>query len=202
MSVPWLIIPVKALAEGKSRLSDVLGPTQRRLLNRRFLDHVLSVAEEFPGAGSTLVVSRDAEVLAMARARKMAALEETEDHGQNAALTQACASLGDRDGRDLLVVSADLPKLSAEDLRAMTQSPAAIAPNEAGTGTNALFATAPHVLPFHFGEGSFSRHREACRHLGLEPVVIKRPGLAFDVDTPEDYARLMGGAGNPSPDLR
>lgn len=199
MSDLWLIIPVKSLAEGKSRLSDVLGPTQRRLLNRRFLDHVLSVAIEFPGGGSTLVVSRDADVLAMARARNIAVLEETEDDGQNPALTRACASLGDRDGRDLLVVSADLPHLSAEDLRAMRRSPAAIAPNNAGTGTNALFVTAPHAIPFYFGEDSFSRHREACRSLGLEPVVVNRLGLAFDIDTPEDYARLMGGAGDRSP---
>lgn len=202
MSEVWLIVPVKSLAEGKSRLSDVLGPTQRRLLNRRFLDHVLSVAAAFPGAGSTLVVSRDVEVLAMARARNMAVMEETEDNGQNAALSRACTFLGDRDGRDLLVVSADLPTLSLEDLRAMKCPPAAIAPNEAGTGTNALFVTAPHTIPFHFGEGSFSRHREACRRLGLEPAVVKRPGLAFDVDTPEDYARLMGGAGNRSPGPR
>lgn len=202
MSVPWLIVPVKSLAEGKSRLSDVLGPTQRRLLNRRFLDHVLSVAAEFPGADSTLVVSRDTEVLAMARARNMAVLEEAEDKEQNTALSQARAALGDRDRRDILVVSADLPYLSAEDLRAMCRAPAAIAPNEAGTGTNALFVTAPHAIPFHFGADSFSRHRGACRRLGLEPVVVERPGLAFDVDTPEDYARLMGGAGDRSPDPR
>lgn len=199
MSALRLIVPVKSLSGGKSRLADALGPAQRRLLNRRFLDHVLTVATEFPGAESTLVVSADAEALDMARARNMVTLEEVGDEGLNAALTQARAAMTEQDERDLLIIPADLPNVTADDLRAMCRPPVAIAPDEDGTGTNALFIAKGQSLGFHFGEGSFSRHREEARGQGLDPIIVNRPGLAFDIDTPEDYARLIAPPGRPFP---
>lgn len=202
MNTLWLIVPVKSLSGGKSRLADVLGPTQRRLLNRRFLDHVLAAAAEFPGADSTVVVSGDAEALEVGRARNMAVIEEAGDDGLNAALTQARTAMMIQGERDLLIVPADLPAVSADDLRAMCRPPIAIAPDEAATGTNALFVAKGQSLDFHFGEGSFSRHCEEARAGGLDPVIVNRPGLAIDIDTPEDYARLIATPGQLSPDPR
>jgi 2-phospho-L-lactate guanylyltransferase (CobY/MobA/RfbA family) len=46
-------------------------------------------------------------------------------------------------------------------------------------------------MGFRFGSGSFVAHQGAARAAGIEPVVVDRPGLAFDLDTPADLARWL-----------
>ena len=64
-----------------------------------------------------------------------------------------------------------------------------IAPDEAGTGTNALFVRPPTLLAFAFGEASCRRHLEQARALGAGIERVERPGLRFDLDTPNDLER-------------
>jgi 2-phospho-L-lactate guanylyltransferase len=42
-----------------------------------------------------------------------------------------------------------------------------------------------------FGEGSFERHQRLASDAGLPVAVVQRPGLALDLDTPADVARLL-----------
>ena len=65
----------------------------------------------------------------------------------------------------------------------------AIAPDKTGRGTNALALRPPDALRFSFGIDSFAKHRAAAGALPF--VVVDRPGLAFDLDTPEDLARWL-----------
>lgn len=188
-------IPVKALGMGKSRLSPVLDAAGRKALNRRFLDHVLAVTATLPGAARTVVVSSDMEVLEVARAAGAMALAETGPGGLNAALAQARLRIEALGGTAMLVLPVDLPHLGADDVRALLagaeRAPLVIAPDKAGQGTNALLLSPPGVVDFHFGRGSLARHLAAAQGIGNRPVVVNRPGLAFDVDTPEDYACLV-----------
>ena len=98
------------------------------------------------------------------------------------------------------MVSADLPDLEAEDLRAMLPPPPAapsapadaevrIAPDEAGIGTNALYVRPPDLLSFEYGETSCRRHLEQARARGARVERVERPGLKFDLDTPNDLER-------------
>ena len=184
---PTLIIPVKPLELGKSRLAERLDPYERRALNHRFLDHVLSVADAFPGPGRTTVISRDPDVLDTARRRKMTAIEEDGPGDLNAALRQAIAAVDPAAERDILIVPADLPFVTAADLSALCRPPIALAPDRRGVGTNGLFMATPHRITLGFGPDSFKSHLDEARRLGLEPVVVDRPGLSFDVDTADDY---------------
>jgi len=49
------------------------------------------------------------------------------------------------------------------------------------------------VLEFSFatGQPSARRHAERARAAGMEPVIVSRPGLARDIDTPADLAALV-----------
>jgi 2-phospho-L-lactate guanylyltransferase (CobY/MobA/RfbA family) len=40
-------------------------------------------------------------------------------------------------------------------------------------------------------KGSAARHAELARAAGLEPVLVDRPGLALDLDSPDDVARFL-----------
>lgn len=187
-----LIIPVKPLRVGKSRLGGVLAPAERRALNRRFLDHVLSVAAEFPGADRTTVVSRDKNVLDDAGRRGLGVVEESGSGDLNQALAEAIEAVDPAAECDILILPADLPSVTAEDLSALCRPPVAIAPDRRGVGTNGLFMATPHRITLSFGPDSLARHTADAHRLGLEPVIVDRPGLAFDVDTADDYDLLNG----------
>lgn len=192
----FAVIPVKPLAEGKSRLGPVLDRPGREALNRRFLARTLDIAARVPGPDRTIVVSADETVLAVARARGAIGLAEDGGSGLNGALNRARREIAALGGAAMLVLPVDLPLLAADDVRALLSSAkggasVVIAPDSADQGTNALLLAPPDALDFHFGAGSLAAHEAAARQAGMTVKLVRRPGLAFDVDTPEDYARLM-----------
>jgi 2-phospho-L-lactate guanylyltransferase len=97
----------------------------------------------------------------------------------------------------LVVLHGDLPNLSPDDVRALGDAlpeaggGVALAPDRAGIGTNGLAQSPADAIAFGFGMGSFIRHRAAAEEAGLPLVVVERPGLAFDLDTPADLARWL-----------
>jgi 2-phospho-L-lactate guanylyltransferase len=189
----WAVVPVSPLAEGKSRLSPVLDAPARRRLNQAFLETVLGVAAAVVGPARTLVVSRCAEALAVASGCGAATLAET-GGGLNAALAQAAAHIAGR-GSALLALPADLPLVRPADLKALIRAArcgpcVVLAGDRAGTGTNALLVRPPDAIAFRFGPHSRAAHLREARRRGLAVRTLRRPGLAFDVDTPADYARL------------
>ena len=84
---------------------------------------------------------------------------------------------------------------SAVTLR--TRPPAVtIAPSRDELGSNAVVCSPPNAVPLRFGEDSFSPHLRAAEGRGIRPTVLRLPGIALDVDTPEDLAAF---AALPSP---
>jgi 2-phospho-L-lactate/phosphoenolpyruvate guanylyltransferase len=192
-----VIIPVKGFVAGKSRLSTILSDAERAAVNRAFLDHTFDVLAQFPRAGMRIVVSADDEVLAVARARGAVAAPERSP-GLNAALGDAVARADAQQATDILVLSIDLPRLASDDLEALVAGGIAIAPDQSGRGTNAIFLPVGVRIAFAYGESSFAAHVASARSLGHEVRVVRRPGLAFDVDTPDDYREwreIKGGTG-------
>ena len=188
------VLPVKPLAEGKTRLEAVLGAAGRRAFNRRVFMRTLGVAARQPGPDRTLVVSRDEAVLALARAAGAHGVRETTT-GLNRALDLARRHVLALGADALLVLPVDLPRLEVADVDAMIAAARegaqlVIAPDEKADGTNALLLAAGDTFEFCFGDDSFKAHLEAARRSGIAVRVIDRPGLAFDVDTPADHARL------------
>jgi 2-phospho-L-lactate guanylyltransferase len=90
----------------------------------------------------------------------------------------------------LVVVHADLPLLRSDEITALLAAAEstgfAVAPDQRGTGTNALCVSPLSRLRLHFGPASLERHlAEAAAH-GLSPAIVRSPGLAFDVDETDD----------------
>ena len=108
--------------------------------------------------------------------------------GQGAAVA---AALGDVEGA-VLVVNADVPCATSEDLRALVAAtpPGGTAIVAAPDGTtNALSLASAALFEPLYGPGSAARFVER----GAVPVEL--PNLAADVDTPEDLTRLRGRVG-------
>ncbi|HXF63140.1 MAG TPA: 2-phospho-L-lactate guanylyltransferase [Caldilineaceae bacterium] len=191
----WLIVPVKPLEEGKSRLAPALDAAARAALSRRWLNALLATAQasaRFAGIG---VVSRDPAVLALATTYGATAIQEAGDD-LNSALEQARRVAVQAGAEALLVLPSDLPLVTAEDLTtlvtlAATGAGMVIAPSHDG-GTNALLLRPPNAIPYAFGDESFERHRALAAAAGLPCRVVHSPTLAWDVDSPEDL--LVTGA--------
>src|SRR5436189_269295 len=65
-----------------------------------------------------------------------------------------------------------------------------IAPSRDERGSNAIICSPPGAVPLRFGEDSFFPHLRAAKACGIQPTVLRLPGIALDVDTPEDLAAL------------
>jgi 2-phospho-L-lactate guanylyltransferase len=188
MSV-YCIIPAKPYAEAKSRLSPVLTNAQRTTLSRWLLQRTLRMARAV--AGRVVVVSRDRALLMHAKAAGAWGLLEMSP-GLNPALTQAARFAQVRGASGVLILPTDLPRLRAQDLKAIlalgTASPTAvITPCRHETGTNALLVRPPDLIQFAFGPDSFAAHCAAARAAGVEPAVYRADSIAFDLDTPQDW---------------
>jgi 2-phospho-L-lactate guanylyltransferase len=186
----WALVPVKPFLRSKSRLAGVLSPRARAGLSRRFLGHALDVLAQVPALARTLVISRDPAARALARARGAQTLREPAASDLNQALwrgTQAALAAG---AQAVLVLPTDLPFLAVEDvlqlIGAARAPDVALAPDRHGTGTNALFVRPAGLFRYAFGGGSFERHLNLARAAGAAVRVCRLPGVALDVDGPDD----------------
>jgi 2-phospho-L-lactate guanylyltransferase len=187
----WAIVPVKPLKQAKSRLSEVLSKEQGALLSRELLDNTLRTLASIPEVERTLVISRDSAVLAMARDLGAKTLAERASPELDGALVRATVVAQGYNVSSVLILPADLPFLSVEDLRHLIErsSPppvVVIVPDRHGRGTNALLIRPPGLIAFDSGPESFHTHVERARRAGARIEVCDLPGLALDLDKPED----------------
>jgi 2-phospho-L-lactate/phosphoenolpyruvate guanylyltransferase len=191
----WAILPVKPLRLGKSRLAGVLDENERYRLNQDLLKNSLQVLTEVAEIERVLVISRDPQVLAMARDFRACTLQESGSRGLNTALNKATQMARSFAVQSVLVVPADLPLINIADIQellALAEHPpvVVIAPDRHRRGTNALVVNPLGALRYAFGRDSFHTHcqQALCSEVRLE--VAELPKLAVDLDTPDDIEFL------------
>jgi 2-phospho-L-lactate/phosphoenolpyruvate guanylyltransferase len=184
-----IVIPIKGLRSGKSRLADVMTEDDRFALNRHLAKHTLSAVSAIGQIATVYVISPDplvGEITAEYPARFL--LQRTE--GLNEALDEAARQVP---ARRTLYLAADLPHLAPDDIRILLETPeVVIAADLRGSGTNALCVPAPLSLGFRFGPDSYRAHTDLATASGYGITSINRPGLAFDLDTKTDLERIKG----------
>ena len=188
----WAIVPVKPLRRGKSRLAGILTEDERADLNRALLQHTLQTLSELREVDEVLVVSRDPQVLTIARNYGARTVREDGQPELNTALKRATVIAQVYATRGVLVLPADLPLISREDALALveraTDPPVVvIAPDRHGKGTNALLISPAGLIEYDFGEDSFQRHCDLVKKAGARLEVVNLPSLGLDLDSPEDY---------------
>ncbi len=191
----WAIVPVKPLRVGKSRLSAVLSQDERADLNRRLLDHTLATLTAVPEIEQVLVISRDPSALALAREHGARTVQENGSSQLNIALTRATVVVRNYNIRGVLIVPADLPLLTPQDVYAMLElakEPPVIvvAPDRHRQGTNALLVCPVGLIDYEFGPNSFQRHCQRAVEVGAHLEIVDLPSLALDMDLPEDLDQV------------
>jgi 2-phospho-L-lactate guanylyltransferase len=186
-----LVIPVKSLGDGKSRLAPLLTPMERAALTLAMFEDVLDAATSLDG-WETWVVSPDEQVLELALGRRGHAV--VEDRPSLAgAIQQVEEEATARAAEALAILPADTPLVThAALLDALhTLGPVVVAPSRDERGTNLLLRRPPSVIPSRFGADSFRRHLEAAAERDLPIAVLEREEIAFDLDEPSDILTVL-----------
>ena len=195
----WTIIPVKPLNRAKSRLSGVLSQEQRTAFAEAMLRQVLATVTDVPQVVGTLVISRDSRVLAIARDYGAKTVQESGSPELNPALMRATEVVRTWGCTAVLVLPADLPFISRQDVVNMIEmdkdGPAVVlAPDRERDGTNALLIRPAGLIDYAYGPGSFARHVNLARDAGALVKEYTSDGMLLDIDLPEhleEYNRIV-----------
>jgi 2-phospho-L-lactate guanylyltransferase len=191
----WIALPVKPFAFAKQRLAAVLSDGERATLARVMLLDLLETLRRCTRVSGVLVVSQEPALARLAREFGFHLLVE-EARGLSRAVTQAGEWLLGKGESGMLMLPGDVPLATAAEIDTLIAAhgpvPAvsAVADRE-GFGTNALAVSPPDCIGFHFGRESFAAHRLAALAAGCTPLALSLPGIAFDIDTPDDLRDLI-----------
>jgi 2-phospho-L-lactate guanylyltransferase len=113
----------------------------------------------------------------------------------NVALTRATVVVKEYTTRGVLIVPADLPLITPQDVQTMLEYAkdppvVVVAPDRHREGTNALLICPVGLIEYDFGPNSFQRHCELARSIGARLEIVDLPSIALDVDLPEDLDRV------------
>jgi 2-phospho-L-lactate guanylyltransferase len=191
----WVLVPVKPLDQAKSRLAGTLTPAERAYLVQSLLERTVGILRLVPAIAEILIVTGDPAVAGWASQTGNRVLGTGCDPDLNRELASATRLAQDQQAEGVLILHADLPRVTAADVQAMTARTAAapiivLAPDRHRRGTNALLCAPPGLIEYRFGPDSFAQHCAQAQAAGVRLEVFSAPGLALDLDTPEDLELL------------
>jgi 2-phospho-L-lactate guanylyltransferase len=165
-TLTWsLVIPVKVLAQAKSRLTGLVGQSRSDFALAMAAD-TIAAAVQAETVAAVLVVTDDPDVADIATGLGAVVLADTPGAGLNEALAHGAAYSEDRwPDRGRAGLAGDLPAMRPQELTAALTVAArlgtAFVPDADGTGTT-LYAAAPRTqFRPQFGPASRDRHLAA-----------------------------------------
>ena len=195
----WAVLPIKRTDQAKQRLRGALSPAGRQELVIAMFQDVLDALVAAPGLAGIAVVTEDPAIDCYARQAGCRILTEATATGHTGAV-MAAARLLAAEGRDgMLTLPGDIPLVTAGEiatlLAAHRLAPSfTIAPSHDELGSNAIIMSPPDVMTLRFGDDSFHPHCQAATASGLTPTIVRLPGFAGDLDSPDDIQRFMASA--------
>jgi 2-phospho-L-lactate/phosphoenolpyruvate guanylyltransferase len=192
----WAVVPIKETAQAKQRLEQAVPTELKPRLALAMAEDVLSALAAAPGLNGIVVVTVDAAASELARRYGARVLAVGARDGQTGAVRATARGLA-REGRAaMLTIPGDVPLITPEEVqqlvRAHDRTPDfIITPAHDERGSNAILCAPPELVPLQFGDDSFAPHLDAARRSGLEPKIIRLPGIGLDIDNPRDLAAFL-----------
>jgi 2-phospho-L-lactate guanylyltransferase len=188
-----VLLPVKDFRNAKQRLASALDTGSRANLARAMLSDVLEALSQAAAPNRVVVFTASDEVERMAHDVGFDVVLESAVDGHSAAVNSMVERLS-ATSTQILSIAGDLPKLRAEEIDFVMNNaiePITILPSRDGTGTNGVLFLPPASIRMEYGEGSFGRHMSKVAAEGHRAQVLNIPGIAFDIDTPEDLQAFL-----------
>ncbi len=191
----WVVLPTKAFSRAKTRLADVLPAEGRARLAREFFRRTLQLACEQPFS-TILVACEEPDPVFDVDDPRIELLLDEDSGGLRVVVDRALTRAWREQADSVLILMPALPFRTSGDLVALAAlldgSDVVLAPDEDDEGTNALLVKNRLLRDGRFGQhGSFEAHLNLVGQLSLNVAICRTPGLAFDVDTPNDYAEYV-----------
>ena len=194
-----ILIPVKNLSAAKQRLAAVLDQPARTELAQAMLHDVVATLAAWPRRPACALVTGDPFAVDLARQHDLEIIPDPANPGETGAIELATNICIARGIDSTLVIPADIPLIQAGELEEiLNHAPkegSVLAPAADGRGTNAVLRRPANLFPLRFGNDSFKAHLAAARATGKPSIVLQLPGIAVDVDNPEDLQRLLAHPG-------
>lgn len=186
----WAVLPVKEMAGAKERLSQLLSPGERVALMRVMVGEVLAALTAARGLAGVAVVTLDEWATEAAQQAGARVITEGARTGHTGSVTAAARVLVAEGSAGVLTMPGDIPAVTAAEVEALLEGHASfsIAPSHDEMGSNGVVLTPPDVVPLRFGDDSYFPHLAAARAAGVEPRIVRLPGVAMDIDHPADLA--------------
>jgi 2-phospho-L-lactate/phosphoenolpyruvate guanylyltransferase len=190
----WAAVPVKEFVGAKQRLAERLTPAQRQALAAAMLEDVLAALVEAPVAG-ILINTLDPLAIDLARRYGARVVNDGARDGHTGAVAAMARILESERRVGMLALPGDIPRVTAAEIAAIlaARRPApslTIVPAHDERGSNAVLCSPPLVMPLRFGDDSFLPHLATARAQGIEPTIVKLPGVGLDIDQPQDLNAL------------
>lgn len=194
-----ILVPVKKLAHAKQRLSSMLDAAERIALADAMLEDVLQTLARWDKRPAVAVVTSDERACQLARRLSLDVIEDPTNRSESEAIAMATRVCEAGGASGTLVLPGDIPLVQVRELEEIVAAAPSVGtvlvPSADGQGTNAVWRRPAGLFPLSFGGDSFSRHQRAARATGKPCTVLCLPGIALDVDTPEDLALLIAAGG-------
>jgi 2-phospho-L-lactate guanylyltransferase len=194
-----ILVPVKNLSGAKQRLASRLDQKSRTELAQAMLHDVLSAIAAWDDDHKTrpdvAIVSSDPFAAELAREYNFEIIPDPANPGETGAIEMATQICVERGEASTLVIPADIPLIQSWELaEILKQAPAegsVLVPAADGRGTNAAYRSPAALFPLRFGNDSFKPHHTAARATGKPCLILRLPGIAVDIDSPEDLHHLV-----------
>ena len=196
MSDIWAIIPVKEFEGAKHRLSDLLSPHERLVLAATMLADVLKAVASCQHLAGVMIVTLDPNATVLGKRIGARIVTDGARDGHTGSVNAGRRLLAGEGRGGMITMPGDIPAVRAGEIDAVLSAHLAapsftISPAHDDLGSNAVVCSPPQSVPLRFGDNSYFPHLDAARLQGIEPTVIRQPGIAVDIDHPVDLALFL-----------
>lgn len=196
MTGVWAAVPVKSFTGAKQRTARVLNAARREKLAATMLEDVLVALAGAARLAGILVSTVDPVAAGLGRRYGARITTEGALDGHTGAVNGMARVLTGEGRGALLTIPGDVPLITSAEVDAVIAAalPApsfTIVPSHDELGSNGVLCAPPCGVPLRFGDDSFFPHLAAARAQGIEPTVVRLPGLALDIDHPADLRAFM-----------
>lgn len=196
MTPVWACVPVKEFTGAKQRLATLLSPEQREILAETMLEDVLSALAGATRLAGILVNTVDRRAAALAERYGAKIVTEGARDGHTGAVNGMAQVLAAEGRGALLTLPGDIPRVTPWEIDTVVSScrdvPSfTIVPAHDELGSNAVLCAPPWAVPLRFGDDSYFPHLIAARRHGIEPAIVRLPGIGLDIDHPVDLLAFM-----------
>ena len=195
-----ILIPMRSLNQGKTRLSNLLSPDKRgkliKLLFTQLLKKLKTLKDQFPLIFSdVLVITPCEEVEKLSKDYNVLVLKEQNLNGLNSAVNKGVCWSSKNHCDSSLILPGDIIDPETQDIKKIlemgkkSRNSMVICPST-DFGANALFLSLPTRLDFKFGPNSFFEHQKEAKKISIRSIIAPVDSLKDDLDTGKDLEKF------------